>query len=94
MIWRSEPDEGQSDALNRALARARGRWIAWLNADEFYLPDGLAALGREGDRTGADVVYGDTLFVDGDGRLTRLLPQHRFIAVVLRSYGLFISTVS
>jgi len=92
--WVSEPDEGQSDALNRGIARARGRWIAWLNADEFYLPDGLAALVREGDRTGADVVYGDTLFSDGDGRLTRLLPQHRFSPFVLRSYGCFISTVS
>ena len=55
---------------------------------------GLAALVREGDRTGADVVYGDTLFSDGDGRLTRLLPQHRFSPFVLRSYGCFISTVS
>jgi glycosyltransferase involved in cell wall biosynthesis len=92
--WVSEPDQGQSDALNRGIARARGRWIAWLNADEFYLPDGLAALVREGDRTGADVVYGDTLFSDGDGRLTRLLPEHRFSPFVLRSYGCFISTVS
>jgi glycosyltransferase involved in cell wall biosynthesis len=92
--WRSEPDAGQSDALNRAIARASGRWIAWLNADEFYLPDGLATLVREGDRSGADVVYGDTLFSDGDGGLTRLLPQHRFSPFVLRSYGCFISTVS
>src|SRR4029077_1649623 len=72
--WVSEADEGQSDALNRGIRRARGRWIAWLNADEFYLPDGLRALVAEGDRTGADVVYGDTLFSDGDGRPTRLLP--------------------
>jgi glycosyltransferase involved in cell wall biosynthesis len=92
--WVSEPDQGQSDALNRGIARARGRWIAWLNADEFYLPGGLAALVREGDRSGADVVYGDTLFSDGDGRLTRLLPEHRFSPFVLKSYGCFISTVS
>jgi glycosyltransferase involved in cell wall biosynthesis len=92
--WTSEQDDGQSDALNRAIARARGRWVAWLNADEFYLPHGLAALVHEGDRTGAHVVYGDTLFSDGDGRLTRLLPQHRFSPFVLRSYGCFISTVS
>jgi len=92
--WVSEPDQGQSDALNRGIARARGRWIAWLNADEFYLPGGLATLVREGDRSGADVVYGDTLFSDGDGRLTRLLPEHRFSPFVLKSYGCFISTVS
>lgn len=92
--WVSEPDEGQSDALNRGIRRARGRWIAWLNADEFYLPDGLRALVAEGDRTGADVVYGDTIFSDGDGRMTRLVPQHGFSPFVLRSYGCFISTVS
>ena len=42
--WGSETDDGQSDALNRALRRARGRWVAWLNADEFYLPNGLTTL--------------------------------------------------
>jgi glycosyltransferase involved in cell wall biosynthesis len=92
--WVSEPDGGQSDALNRGIARARGRWIAWLNADEFYLPDGLAALVAEGDRGGADVVYGDTIFSDGEGRMTRMVPQHGFSPFVLRSYGCFISTVS
>ena len=92
--WRSEPDEGQSDALNKGIARAGGRWLAWLNADEFYLPDGLAALVAEGDRTGADVVYGDALFSDGEGRMTRVLPQHPFSSFVLKSYGCFISTVA
>jgi glycosyltransferase involved in cell wall biosynthesis len=92
--WRSEPDEGQSDALNRALRLARGRWVAWLNADEFYLPDGLRRLVELGERTDADLVYGDTVFVDGEGRLVRLLPQHRFAPFVLRSYGPFIGTVS
>ncbi len=92
--WRSEPDAGQSDALNKAFAQARGRWVGWLNADEFYLPGGLAALVAEGNRTGADVVYGDTAFVDADGRLARLVPEHPFNAYVLRSYGCFISTVS
>jgi glycosyltransferase involved in cell wall biosynthesis len=92
--WVSEPDDGQSDALNRALRRAQGRWVAWLNADEFYLPDGLTTLVRAGDALGADVVYGDTVFSDGDGRMTRLVPQHPFSAGMLRSYGCFISTVS
>jgi glycosyltransferase involved in cell wall biosynthesis len=94
LVWRSEPDRGQSDALNKALALAPGRWIGWLNADEFYLPGGLARLLRVGDETGADVVYGDTAFVDGDGRLDRLVPQHRFSRAILASYGPFIGSVS
>lgn len=92
--WVSEPDWGQSDALNKAFRRSTGRWIAWLNADEFYLPRGLTALVRHGDRTGADVVYGDNVFVDQEGRVTRLLPQHPFNLRILRLYGCFISTSS
>ena len=39
--WASEHDQGQSDGLNKALSKATGEWVAWLNADEYYLPDGL-----------------------------------------------------
>ena len=46
--WASETDLGQSDGLNRALLKATGDWIAWLNADEYYLPDGLRVLVEEG----------------------------------------------
>jgi len=92
--WSSEPDRGQSDALNKGLARATGRWIAWLNADEFYLPGSLAHLVRIGDRTGADVVYGECLFVDESGRAVRLLSQYPFSARVLRTYGTCISSCS
>jgi glycosyltransferase involved in cell wall biosynthesis len=88
--WISEPDDGQSDALNKALQKARGRWVAWLNADEFYLPGGLAKLVRRGDATSADVVYGDVVFVDPTGRVARLLPQHPFSALILRLYGCYI----
>lgn len=75
--WVSEPDRGQSDALNKALRRATGRWIAWHNADDFYLPDGLATLVRHGDSAGDDVVYGDKVQVDIDGRMERNLGGHR-----------------
>ena len=90
IVWTSEPDQGQSDALNRALAKATGTWIAWLNADEFYLPGALATLVRQAERAGADVVYGDCVFVDAGGRIERLLPQHRFSAKILREYGCYI----
>lgn len=92
--WSSEPDHGQSDALNKALRQASGRWIGWLNADEFYLPGGLAELVRLGDATFADVVYGDNVLVDQLGRVARLLPQHPFSAMILRLYGCYISSSS
>ena len=92
--WSSNSDAGQSDALNKALSRASGRWIAWLNADEFYLPGGLASLVRRGDRSGADVVYGESVFVDEGGRIERLLAPYRFSPRALRTYGPYISSCS
>ena len=92
--WSSEPDDGQSDALNKALNRATGRWVAWLNADEFYLPQSLQMLTAEGDRHRADVVYGDSVTVDRDGKMLGLHPQHAFSPSVLRLYGPFPASVS
>jgi hypothetical protein len=36
------PDQGPADALNKALAAARGTLIAWLNADDLFPPGALA----------------------------------------------------
>lgn len=92
VCWRSDADEGQSDALNRAFARSRGRWIAWLNADEFYLPQGLTRLLEAAETARADLVYGDVVFVDVDGACIRLVPQHPFHPTLLRWYGNFIAS--
>ncbi len=40
----SEKDRGQSHAINKGLAVARGQIVTWLNTDDFYLPGALAAL--------------------------------------------------
>lgn len=44
--WISEPDQGQSDAFNKGLAMARAPLIGWLNADDTYEPDAIAAVVR------------------------------------------------
>ncbi|WP_068397073.1 glycosyltransferase family 2 protein, partial [Kribbia dieselivorans] len=77
-VWRSEPDRGQSDALNKALAAATGDIVGWLNADDFYLPGVLDLVAQEFDRhPDTHVLYGDTALVDGDGRVQRLLKAYR-----------------
>lgn len=87
----SEPDRGQSDALNRAAARARSDWVGWLNADEFYLPGAVAAAADAiAAEPEADVIFGDCVFVDAHGRYLRLLPAHHFSKFTLRKYGCFI----
>lgn len=39
--WVSEPDEGQSDAMNKGIAIAKGEIIAILNVDDYYEPHTL-----------------------------------------------------
>jgi glycosyltransferase involved in cell wall biosynthesis len=39
-----ERDNGQADAINKGWQQTRGRWLAWLNADDFYEPGALASV--------------------------------------------------
>ena len=65
-----EPDEGQSDALNRALGRAQNDWIIWLNADDIIVDGALDAV-REAIRHDQllDVVTGDHQLLRADGEV-------------------------
>jgi len=39
--WTSEPDKGQSDAINKGWRRATGEILAYINSDDTYCPDAL-----------------------------------------------------
>lgn len=39
--WISEPDRGQSHAINKGMAKATGDYLTWLNSDDWYLPGAL-----------------------------------------------------
>ena len=67
--WVSEPDRGQSDALNKGVRMARGELIAWINSDDYYASDrAIAALLAAFDaEPGVDIAYGHGVRVDVDG---------------------------
>jgi glycosyltransferase involved in cell wall biosynthesis len=42
--WISEKDQGQSDAMNKGIRLAQGKWIGFLNADDFYTSGALVSV--------------------------------------------------
>lgn len=62
--WCSEPDRGQSHAINKGLERATGSVFGWLNSDDLLLP---GALHRVGEAFAAD----PDLLVHGGRRIFR-----------------------
>ena len=63
----SEPDHGQSDAINKGFARATQPILYWLNGDDLILPGALTAV-REvfRDHPGTQVVVGDASLTEAD----------------------------
>ena len=63
--WVSEPDNGQSEALNKGFSKSTGEIIGWLNADDLYAPGAVAA-GTDSlsQYPEAAFVYGDWHIVD------------------------------
>src|ERR1043166_5137443 len=70
--WVSEPDLGQSWAINRAIERSTGEVISYINSDDYYLPGAFeAALPRFEDR-GVRWVVGACESREADGGSTEL----------------------
>jgi len=66
--WVSEPDCGQSHAINKGWRLATGDIIAYLNSDDLYT-DGAVARAVEALQThpAAGFVYSDAFFIAGSG---------------------------
>lgn len=66
--WVSEKDKGQTDAINKGFARARGDVLAWLNSDDTYEPGALtAAANYLQEHPEVGMVYGDCNFINQHG---------------------------
>ena len=77
--WRSEPDAGQSHAINLGFAGIDSEIMAYLNSDDVLLPGTLAYVARFFQaRPDIDIVYGHRVFIDKNGMEVgrAVLPAH------------------
>ncbi|MBF0123317.1 MAG: glycosyltransferase [Candidatus Omnitrophica bacterium] len=80
-----EPDQGQSDALNKGFRLATGDVIGWLNADDRYLQLCFYnALNAFAEHQAYDVVYGDYRLVDAQGEVIRIRKELGFDLFMLK----------
>ena len=66
----SEPDQGQTDAINKGFSHATGEILAWINSDDTYTPGALrqaASFLMQHPEIG--LVYGDMNFIDENDRV-------------------------
>lgn len=58
--WVSEKDRGQSDGINKGLARATGDIVGWLNSDDYYEPGALKGVAQHfRENPDVDLLYFD-----------------------------------
>jgi glycosyltransferase involved in cell wall biosynthesis len=72
--WASEPDGGQSDAINRGLKLASGDLAAWINSDDLLCKNALVEHVIRNGYAANTIYVGDCLFIDATGKI---LASHR-----------------
>jgi glycosyltransferase involved in cell wall biosynthesis len=73
--WVSEKDRGQTDAINKGFARAKGDILAWLNSDDTYENNAVSeAVKFLQGQPKVGLVYGDANFIDKNGRVIGRFP--------------------
>jgi len=64
--WVSEPDHGQSHAINKGLEHASGTWFNWLNADDHLTENALETVLKTA-KSDTQVVVGKCRHVNPEG---------------------------
>ena len=78
-VW-SEPDKGLYDAMNKAIDRAKGQYLIFLNAGDAIATAETLALIAMKAQDKPDVIYGQTQLVDATGKFVGMrhltAPEH------------------
>ncbi len=75
VIFSSEADRGQADAVNKGMRAARSEIVGWLNSDDTYLPGAIStAVEALQARPDAVAVFGNAYYTDAAGEVIEPYP--------------------
>lgn len=91
--WTSQKDEGQTAAINAGFRRATGDILAWINADDVYLPDALGLVADQfAARPDALWLVGEYQMIDEKGRrIRRIHSNYKNFLIRHYSYRLLLT---
>lgn len=88
--WVSEKDRGQTHALAKGFAQAKGDILGWLCSDDILLPGALQKVAAYFEaHPEVDFIYGNALWIDAQGgyiRPKKEMPWNRFIFMFDHNY--------
>jgi glycosyltransferase involved in cell wall biosynthesis len=74
--WLSERDAGYADAVAKGFSRAGGRYLCWVNSGDILLEGALEKARTAFQQTRADLIFGDDLLIDEDGKVIQVTNGH------------------
>jgi len=78
--WVSEPDRGQTHAINKGFERSDGDVVGWVNSDDPYVyRDTVSSVVDAFEHTGADIEYGHAITIGPNNEFLRAhyLPEFK-----------------
>jgi glycosyltransferase involved in cell wall biosynthesis len=94
IIWISEKDNGQAQAINKGIRKASGEIVSYLNSDDVLLPDSLFTVAAFFEaHPEADWVTGRCRNLDAEGReIRRLITYYKNLLLKIKGFNLLIMT--
>ena len=84
-FWVSEPDTGQSNALNKGFEKATGEILNWICSDDLLFPNSLALIARAFlAHPEADIFAGDHARISSEGKIIRCSSPPSSYAISLK----------
>ncbi|MBE3092218.1 MAG: glycosyltransferase [Chloroflexi bacterium] len=79
LIWKSEKDKGQTNAINKGLKKASGDILCYLNSDDALAPGALNFVaGYFENNNGVDLIYGNCILIDIKGKIIKIRKPEEF----------------
>jgi glycosyltransferase involved in cell wall biosynthesis len=87
LIWVSEKDAGQTDAINEGFRKAHGEIVSWINSDDMYFPGCFSVvINHFLQHPDDDFVFGDGYVIDEKGKLQWEWLSRPYNLKLLKSY--------